>query len=142
MTTIARRFSTFVLLWTVLGAPAWAYDEAEAKRMSDEMKKYHFEDVATKEGLNFRIPADMPIESKNGLIQPISFDEYLYVKFKLIQERMVSLEKKVDEMKTKLDAVAPKMDTLNSKLDVILNQLSSRAPSVSSEPAVPSQPAA
>ena len=71
MISIARSFSAFVLLWAVLGSPARAYDEAEAKKMSDEMKKYHFEDLATKEGLNFRIPADMPIESKNGLIQPI-----------------------------------------------------------------------
>ena len=101
----------FVLLIVLLTCPCgtWSgsasgYDEEAADKTTEEMKKYRFEKVTTKEGLSFSIPSDMPIERKDGLVQPIPFDEYLYIKFKQIEDRVTKLEERQDKMEDRLMA--------------------------------------
>jgi len=77
-------------------------EETADSTMAEEMKKYRFETVTTKEGFKFSIPSDMPIERKDGLVTPIPFEEYLYIKFKMIEERIGKMEKRLDTMEEKL----------------------------------------
>lgn len=75
---------------------------ADDEPMAERMKKYRFETVTTKEGLKFSVPSDMPILNENGLVTPMPFDEYLYIKFKFIEERMQSLEQRIEKMESKI----------------------------------------
>lgn len=97
----------------MLAASARAYDEAEAKKTAEYMKKYRFETVTTPEGLSFSIPSDMPIERKNGLVTPVPFEEYLYIKFSLLEERIRGLEQRLDKMEEKL---SKKFDELKAEV--------------------------
>ncbi len=83
-----------------------AYSEDEAKKVSEEIKKSGFETVTTKEGFNFKIPSDMPIETRNGVVAPVPFEEYLYVKFKKIDEKLSEVDKKIDKLQTTLDKIS------------------------------------
>src|SRR6185503_2251206 len=82
----------------VAAGSARAYDEAEAAKLAEEIKKYRFETVTTKEGLKFSVPSDMPIETKDGIVAPVPFEEYLYFKFRKMEERMTVLENRLTDM--------------------------------------------
>ncbi len=121
-----RKIAPFLFLLTCLlgtgsGSVGHAYDDAEAQKTADYMKKYRFESVTTKEGLTFSVPSDMPIERKNGLVQPIPYEEYLYIKFKLMEERMRSMEVHLDKMEEKMlkkfDELKAQIKALDAKLD-------------------------
>ena len=47
---------------------------------------------SAKSGLQYRVPEDMPIESRGGIEAPIPFDEYMYSKFKKIDQRLNRIE--------------------------------------------------
>lgn len=98
------KISILSLALAACAAAASAAEMSADEKMAEEMKKYHFDTVTTKEGLKFNVPSDMPIQNKDGLVQPMEFDEYLYIKFKMIEDRVISLEKKLDEMDKKMDA--------------------------------------
>jgi hypothetical protein len=91
-----------VFLWAL---PALAYDEMGAKKVAEEIKEDGFKDVTTPEGLTFRIPSDMPIERRGGLVSPVPFDEYLYIKFKNINEKLTVVDKKIDRLDETLRAI-------------------------------------
>ena len=102
--------------------------------MAEEVKKYRFEKVTTKEGFNFSIPSDMPIDRKDGIVSPIPFEEYLYIKFKQIEQRIAELEKRIGKFETKLDDSQKK---ILSRLDELEEHLSKKP-----EPEPPQIPAA
>ena len=83
----------------------WADNEAERKKVEAEIRNYRFKTVTTPEGLNFNVPEDMPIEKRNGVIQPIPFEEYLYFKFSKINERLDVIENKIDKLSTSVDQI-------------------------------------
>lgn len=99
--TASRTAGAFLVLILLSGA-ASAYNQEEADMNTEELKKYRFETVTTKEGLKFNIPSDMPIERKDGFVQPVPFEEYLYIKFKQIEDRIKKLEDRQDKMQEKL----------------------------------------
>ena len=101
MTRSRSRIFLLVLIFLAFPFSAGA-DREETDQMTEEMQKYRFETVTTKEGLKFSIPSDMPIERKDGLVKPIPFEEYLYIKFKMIEERIGKMEKRLDAMEGKL----------------------------------------
>jgi hypothetical protein len=101
MTSSVFKAAAFLLLST---GTALAYDESAAQKTAEEMKAYRFETVTTKEGLTFSIPSDMPIERKDGLVQPIPFEEYLYFRFKKMEERMDQLDRRLDDFEGRLMA--------------------------------------
>ena len=72
--------------------PAFALTDGEKKEMKDEAKNFQYHTVTTKSGLQFRVPEDMLIETRNGIEAPIPFDEYSYGKFKKIDERLDRIE--------------------------------------------------
>ena len=98
------KVSILSLVLAACAASASAEELTADEKMAEETKKYHFDTVTTKEGLKFNIPSDMPIQNKDGLVQPMEFNEYLYIKFKMIEDRVISLEKKLDETDKKMDA--------------------------------------
>ena len=123
----ASKAALLLFVLTALVGPAYAQvytddmgdQRPEQEKMAEEMKKYRFEKVTTKEGLSFSIPSDMPIERKDGLVTPIPFEEYLYIKFKMIEERMGNLEKQIDDNQktilSKLNELKAQQDDLASK---------------------------
>ena len=102
---------------TASGKPAFAYNEEEAKKISDELKENGFKDVTTKEGLVFRIPSDMPIEQRGGIVAPVPFDEYLYIKFKKIEERVAEVDKKLTTLGEKMDHLDEKLAAIKKIMD-------------------------
>ena len=76
--------------------------EEQNKQLLEETKDYKFKTVTTEEGLHFNIPEDMPIERRAGVVAPMPFDEYMYFKFKKLEERLVVIEKKIDDLQQML----------------------------------------
>ncbi len=69
----------------------------------EEKKAANFEyQTTTKEGLTFRVPEDMPIEKRDGIMAPIPFDEYMYGKFKQLEKKMQGLEEKIAQLEKML----------------------------------------
>ncbi len=117
-----RTVFLFLFLWIVSSIPlrAEVYSDSDTnpidqEKMAKDMERYHFETVTTKEGLKFSVPPDMPIQNKDGLVQPMEFDQYLYVKFKTIEERVSGLEKKFDDIDKKLDMQFEELKALLKK---------------------------
>lgn len=124
MITTARKIF-LVLAFSFLLVPFVRADQEEDKdKMAEEMKKYRFENITTKEGFKFNIPSDMPIERKDGLVTPIPFDEYLYIKFKMLEERIGKMEKHLDDMEKN---ILSKMAELKAQQNEISKKISDRA---------------
>lgn len=51
-------------------------------------------------GVGFSVPADWPIERRNGATGPIPIEEYMALKFNKLEERISALESKMEEKKT------------------------------------------
>lgn len=118
MISTVNKAAVGLLILAFFPAIAFADDDAERARIAAEMEKYRFQTVTTKEGFKFSIPSDMPIETRNGIVAPIPFEEYLYFKFRKIEERMGDVEKRIGEMEKKILA---KFDELEKRLDATLN---------------------
>lgn len=88
---------------------AWAADDPavpKAASTDTEDNNFYYQTKMTKEGLIFRVPEDMPIERRGGLQVPMQFDEYMYGKFRQLdnvlkdmQARLDRIEKLLTEMK-------------------------------------------
>ncbi len=48
-------------------------------------------------GVGFSVPADWPIERRNGATGPIPIEEYMSMKFKRLEDRVRVLEEKLEE---------------------------------------------
>lgn len=51
--------------------------------------------VQTKSGLHFRVPADWPIEERNGVTAPVPIEEYVTKKFAALEARIRTLEQQL-----------------------------------------------
>lgn len=81
-----------VLLTLVL--PARAEDKKDEPVY--EKPNFKYKTVTTPEGLTFRVPEDMPIENRGGILAPIPFDEYAYGKFAQLYARIDKLEARLE----------------------------------------------
>ena len=104
-----------VALFSAVSVTAPA-DDAERQKTEEEMKKYRFKTVTTPEGLNFNIPEDMPIETRNGLKAPIPYDEYLYFKFRKLEEKLNETNAKIDSMAASLEKIQKSLEASQKKL--------------------------
>ena len=109
MRTIAKLFFVITLAGFLTSGVCRAMTEEENAKAQDAMKDYQFQSVTTKEGLHFDIPADMPIVTRNGVTGPIPFEEYQYFKLKKLDERLTSMETMINE---KLASIEKKLDEL------------------------------
>ena len=94
-------FLTAIFAFTFVGSARAEEGAAEKIRKMN----YEYGNVTTKEGLTFRVPEDMPIEKRDGILAPLPFDEYTFRKFKLLEERIRSLESKITLLEARLNAL-------------------------------------
>ncbi|MBI2094653.1 MAG: hypothetical protein HYT89_00615 [Candidatus Omnitrophica bacterium] len=88
---MSRVFLTVLAVcFSFAGSGLWAGENEEAD--------YKVQTLKTKEGMQFRIPEDMPIETKGGVLAPASTEEYIYVKFKQLDKRLKTIEDKIDQV--------------------------------------------
>ena len=87
-----RRISLMVLLvyFSFAGSVLWAEEGKE--------EDYKPQILKTKEGVQFRIPEDMPVETKAGVLSPASTEEYIYIKFKQLDKKLKVIEDKIDRV--------------------------------------------
>lgn len=93
-------------------------EEAEDIRKGAANFKYHT--VTTKEGLTFRVPEDLPVVTRDGIQAPLPFDEYMYGKFKQIDERLKSIDSKLDRLEDALESRKPSDKESKSPQEKIL----------------------
>ena len=74
---------------------------------SDPAKDFQFNVITTKTGLQFRVPDDMPIETRNGIEVPLPFDEYVYGKFKKLDDRLSRIEKSIQNIEKSVANLKP-----------------------------------
>lgn len=109
----AKPWMTAVLLVGAMayGMPAHAELTAEQKQeIEDAKKNFKYSQVTTPQGLVFRVPEDMPIETRAGIQAPIPFDEYMYGKFKQMDDRLKSIEAKLGTIEALLVRKDPPQD--------------------------------
>ena len=92
----------------LLGWPchAGAADDSERGKVEEDMKNYGFKTVTTPDGLHFNVPEDMPIQKKDGIVAPLPFDEYLYYKFRKMEEKLSEMDKKLDALTDEVKKLA------------------------------------
>ena len=73
-----------------LAAAAWSQDPAPQDAQGQKKTV-----VKTKDGLHFNVPADWPIEERNGAVGPIPVEEYMPRKFAGMDSRLKTLEQQV-----------------------------------------------
>ena len=56
----------------------------------------------SKEGLNFTLPPDWPIEKRGGITAPIPVEEYLSRKFSVLESRLKLLEQQANGLDVRL----------------------------------------
>ncbi len=71
---------------TLLFILAFVMAAASTMEAADEKKDVTI--IKTKEGLNFKVPPDWPIEERNGVVGPIPVEEYLAQKFASLEKRI------------------------------------------------------
>ena len=94
-----------VLVLFVAGSGAAGAADDKEPAAASEKPNFKYKTVTTPEGLVFRVPEDMPIEKRAGILAPIPFDEYSYGKFAQIQDRLNKLETKLDKLQETLNQV-------------------------------------
>lgn len=92
------RLTGLIAIVTALAYPVWAEEESKPN--------FEYKTVTTPEGLTFRVPEDMPIEKRGGIVAPIPFDEYMYGKFAKVEGRLYKIETKLTRMEELLQEIA------------------------------------
>ena len=105
MTLRVNKIAAFILTAAVLaGHSAFAEDKKEDKDVTND---FQFNVITTKTGLQFRVPDDMPIETRNGVEAPLPFDEYVYGKFKKLDDRLSRIEKSLQNIEKSVANLKP-----------------------------------
>ncbi|MBI3324655.1 MAG: hypothetical protein HYZ92_05185 [Candidatus Omnitrophica bacterium] len=78
------------------GAPAMAAEKREA---SDGVV------VKSEDGLRFKLPADWPVEKRNGILAPVPIEEYLSKKFSGVESRLQQLEQQINGFDLRLRVI-------------------------------------
>ena len=104
-TMISRELKISAVFLMFVASSAWALTDDEKKEIINEANNFQYSTVTTKSGLRFRVPEDLPIETRNGIEAPLPFDEYMYSKFKKMDERMTHIEKTLDRI---AETISPK----------------------------------
>ncbi|HTL71268.1 MAG TPA: hypothetical protein VL404_08270 [Candidatus Eisenbacteria bacterium] len=89
-----RNFFWVLAVFLFFTGPARAEDAPSG----DSDTNFQYSTVTTKEGLTYRVPEDMPIETRGGIQAPIPFDEYMYGKFRKLEDRLKGIEAQLDRV--------------------------------------------
>ncbi|GEM_PF-1545381 len=88
----------FFLVLAVTCLPPAARAAAPDGSKDEDRANFQYQSVTTPEGLTFRVPEDMPIEKRNGIVAPIPFDEYMYGKFKQMDQRLKTIDERLERI--------------------------------------------
>ncbi len=58
--------------------------------------------VKTHDGLRFNLPADWPVEKRDGAVGPIPIEEYLARKFSALDARLRALEQQIGSLDVRM----------------------------------------
>lgn len=105
MTTRAVKFAA-VLAGLLIAASAVRAEDADPSAPKLQRPNFPYKTVQTKEGLVFYVPADMPIEMRDGIQAPIPFDEYVYGKFGRVESKISQMNDRLNRIEEKLDRLA------------------------------------
>ena len=84
--------AALISAWLVAPGPAWA----------DEPSSTDNEVVVRRErGLNFKMPADWPIEERSGVVAPIPIEEYISRKFAVVSKQLSALERRLGDLEAR-----------------------------------------
>lgn len=84
--------------------PLCGAEEVQTSEEEEEVT-FPYKTVRTEEGLLFRVPEDMPIEKRGGIIAPIPFDEYVYGKIEGLKRKISSTEERLARIEEKLGMI-------------------------------------
>ena len=88
--------AALVSSWLVAPGVGWADEPSSA---GDEVV------VRRERGLNFKVPADWPIEERSGVVAPIPIEEYLSRKFAVVFRQLSALERRLGDLEGKQRAL-------------------------------------
>jgi len=74
-------------------------DSVLAKEAKEEMV------IREEKGLRFKLPADWPIEERDGVVAPILVEDYLSRKFSVLNTKFESVEVRIDSLEKRLAAL-------------------------------------
>ena len=114
----AKRFRApvaFIFLSFFLALSAAAEETTSQSSQSSTTPNFPYKTIQTKEGLVFRVPADMPIQMKDGIQVPAPFDEYIYGKFAALDSKIAEMEEHLVRIEQKLDRLTPLVGAVSPK---------------------------
>lgn len=56
--------------------------------------------VVEKKGIVFRVPDDIPFVEKDGILKPITYEEYFYSKIKKLETTVADLNSRLEQMES------------------------------------------
>ena len=93
-----------VAVGCLLHTPVATAEETAAQDDTSAVAKVE-RSVVTRNGLRFNVPADWPIEQHGSAVGPISVEDYIVRKFKLMQSRMEADEQRLGVLERRLKAL-------------------------------------
>ena len=101
---MSHRSTTFLLFaYILLGlSPVLAIaqdEEGSVAKQDDNMV------VKVVDGHKFRVPEDMPIEKKDGIIAPMETSEYISKKFAKLEKKVEGMEISIKEIEDRLNSL-------------------------------------
>ncbi len=54
-------------------------------------------------GLRFRVPEDMPVTKRGGVVAPVDLYEYMALKFSKVDKRLADIESQIQEIKKEME---------------------------------------
>ena len=95
-----------VILWCSLlllnVLPLYAAEESDDS--AKEIEVIPFKEV-TKKGLVFRVPDDIPFVEKDGILKPITYEEYFYSKIRKLEKTVTDLKSRLEEVESAVPKV-------------------------------------
>ncbi len=77
--------------WCVGTAAVWA----EEARKNPTVQK-------TADNLHFQLPPDWPVEKRGGVVAPVPVEEYLAMKFSVLESRLQAMEQRLSSLDVRL----------------------------------------
>lgn len=123
-----RRSTVFSLVFALMLVPVAGLcqtDDAGETTTADEPANFKYNTVTTKEGLTYSVPEDMPIVTRGGIQQPLPIDEYMYGKFKKMDDRLSRIEKKLEAIEKAVSKADPNAKKTDASKEAATNVMTS-----------------
>lgn len=71
------------------------------------------------DGHNLLLPRDWPVEHKNGVVSPVSVEQYLSMKFDQVRERFAQTDQRFDQLSRRLEQVELEQKLAQKRLRIL-----------------------